>query len=400
MLDVNFQRKVDRYVGVPICRLLSLFHRNPGKTKGSINPKRILLILLSEMGSLVLAYPAMLRLKRRYPNASFHFLLFEKNREILELLDIVPRENIFTVSNDSMTGFVRDSLGFMKRMRRAKMDLTIDLELFARISSIYSFFSGASTRVGFHPYNQEGLYRGGFINRPVMYNPYHHLSRQFINMVEAVDSAAMPVSKYPMGAEKLEVPRVRFDPPEIARLKDRFESDFPPVGGEKLVLLYPTGGILPIRAWPLEHFKALGRSLLGKGYAVGVIGLKEDKDLAREIVDHCSDPACIDLTGYTRSIRELMALFHLGALLIANDGGPAHFASMTPLPAIIFFGPETPALYGPLDEDAFCFYTPLSCSPCLTAYNHQNSPCDGDNLCLKMIRPEDVLAKALEILEA
>jgi len=94
-----------------------------------------------------------------------------------------------------------------------------------------------------------------------------------------------------------------------------------------------------------------------------------------------------------------MILFHLASLLITNDGGPGQFAAMTPIPTIIFYGPETPTLYGTLDEEAVIFYVPLACSPCLTAYNHRNSPCDGDNLCLKYIHPDQVVTKALEMLE-
>jgi len=56
-------------------------------------------------------------------------------------------------------------------------------------------------------------------------------------------------------------------------------------------------------------------------------------------------------------------------------------------------------LYGPLSRNAYNFYLPLSCSPCITAYNHRNSPCDGNNVCLKRILPEDVLAKAYQLLE-
>ena len=95
----------------------------------------------------------------------------------------------------------------------------------------------------------------------------------------------------------------------------------------------------------------------------------------------------------------LMLIFQFADLLITNDGGPGQFAAMTPLPAIIFYGPETPHLYGPVDEKATIFYDPLPCTPCLTAYNHRNSPCDGDNQCLKRIAPERVMTKALEILE-
>jgi len=127
--------------------------------------------------------------------------------------------------------------------------------------------------------------------------------------------------------------------------------------------------------------------------------LEKDRDLGKAILSRCENPRCVDLTGYTRTIRELISIFHLASLLITNDGGPGHFAAMTPIPSIIFYGPETPALYGPLDGKAEVFYAGLSCSPCLTAYNHRNSPCDGDNVCLKSIHPDDVLTKALEMLE-
>jgi ADP-heptose:LPS heptosyltransferase len=41
-------------------------------------------------------------------------------------------------------------------------------------------------------------------------------------------------------------------------------------------------------------------------------------------------------------------LFHAADLLITNDGGPGHFATLTPIQTMVFFGPETGKLYGPL----------------------------------------------------
>jgi ADP-heptose:LPS heptosyltransferase len=139
--------------------------------------------------------------------------------------------------------------------------------------------------------------------------------------------------------------------------------------------------------------------LIKKGYVVGIVGLAADKELAAAILSDCNHPACIDLTGYTRTVRELMLIFQFAKLLITNDGGPGQFAALTPVPTIIFYGPETPDLYGPVDDKATLFYNPLPCSPCLSAFNHRNSPCDGDNLCLKQIPPQQVLKNALQILE-
>ncbi len=399
-MNIQFQRAVDRWFGVPLCAALSCLDAILPKSESPRPPRRILVILLSEMGSLVLAYPMFARLKQLYPGASIHALLFAKNREVLDLLGVIPKENLIVIDDRSLGGFAGDILKALRRLRALRFDVVIDCELFARVSSIFSYLSGARTRVGFHRHTQEGLYRGSFMNRPVMYNPYRHLSEQFLTLVGAIESHTVPVAKdAPMPEIELP-PMLEFEASELHRITNRLHTDFPSIKDKKLVLVYPSGGLLPIRAWPLEHYYRLCDALLADGYAVGVIGLKSDKRFGEAIVAHCRNQYCVDLTGYTDSVRHLLGLFHRASLLITNDGGPGQFAALTPVPAIIFFGPETPLLYKSLAKNAFCFHLALPCSPCLTAYNHRTSPCDGDNQCLKRITPENVLAQARQMLGA
>jgi ADP-heptose:LPS heptosyltransferase len=402
-LNINFQRAVDRIAGVPICALLSGYDRFRRFLFGApitpAQPKRILIILLSEMGSLVLAQPMFAKLKQQYPDASLHMLMFAKNREVLDLMAVMPKENVITISDKSLRGLLTDMLSAIRVMRSLKFDVVIDCELFTRVSSIVAYLSGATVRVGFHPHTQEGLYRGDFINRPVMYNPYRHLSQQFLTMVAAIPPSGTPVAKA-AAVELSAPPLLEFAENELQHVGEKLHEDFPVLVGKKLVLVYPDGGILPIRAWPPEYYKQLCDALLQEGYAVALIGLPDAKPLAQQIVSHCAHPHCIDLTGYTKSVRHLLAIFNHASLLITNDGGPGQFSALTRLPTLVFFGPETPALYSPLAPNIHCLYTSLSCSPCLTAYNHRNSPCDGDNQCLKQITPEVVLNKANELLTA
>ena len=397
-MNIKFQRAVDRLVGVPICALLSLVDRLFGRQPPAAAPRNILVILLSEMGSLVLAQPMFARLKQKYPDASIHVMLFAKNREVLDLLGVVPPGNVITLDDRSLSRFVGDSLRAIARARALKLDAVIDCELFSRVSSIFSYLSGARLHVGFHRHTQEGLYRGSFINRPVMYNPYRHLTLQFLTMVAAIGSKSYPLGKDFPAPVPGDPPQLLFADGELEGVATRLHADFPAVAAKRLVLVYPSGGILPIRAWPFESYATLCAGLIAAGYAVGVIGMKDDRPLGQALVKHCASAQCIDLTGYTKSVRELLALFHRAALLITNDGGPGQFAALTPVPSIVFFGPETPLLYRSLSANASCFHSAVSCSPCLTAYNHRLSPCDGDNQCLKQISPEQVLAKAHELL--
>ena len=407
-MNINLQRFIDRWAGIPLCAAVSgvdaLMRRFRPVQVSDKAPRAIVVILLSEMGSLVLANDMFARLKARYPDAPLHALLFRKNREILDPMQVMDPANLHTVDDRSLTSLLSSLWNAVRELRHANVDVAIDCELFSRISSLLSYASGAAVRVGFHRHTQEGLYRGSHINRPVPYNPYHHISAQFLTLARAIDSTAVPKSKLPVLGTPKPPPQVQIDAALIQDVRSRLARDFPAIAGKPLVLVYPGGGILPIRAWPLASYTALCEGLVADGCAVAVIGLKDDQALARQLVANvqAAFPASpvIDLTGYTRSISELLALFHVARLLVTNDGGPGQFAALTPIWTLMLFGPETPALYAPLTPHCYSFYSHWPCSPCLTAYNHRSSYCDGDNQCLKVIEPAAVLAKARECLAA
>ena len=405
-MNINAQRWVDRWVGIPMCAAVSVVNAVVNRVKNPDNtpkaPRAIVIILLSEMGSLVLAHDMFARLKTRYPDAALHALLFGKNREILDLMQVIDSAHVHTVDDKSLMGLLSSLWRAIAELRRARVDVAIDCELFSRISSLLSYASGAAVRVGFHRHTQEGLYRGSHINRPVPYNPYHHISAQFLTLARAIYSTAVPKSKLPVMGSGKPPPHVQLDPTFKAGIEARLAQDFPALAGKPLVLVYPGGGILPIRAWPLASYTALCDGLVADGCAVAVIGLKDDQALAQQLVASVqrtdSGSMVIDLTGYTRSIAELLGLFHVARLLVTNDGGPGQFAALTPIWTLMLFGPETPGLYAPLTPQCHSFYSHWPCSPCLTAYNHRASYCDGDNQCLKVIEPSVVLAKARECL--
>jgi ADP-heptose:LPS heptosyltransferase len=397
-LTIERQRRFDRVAGPFLCWLLTLCHRVKGAEDPPAEVRRILIVLLSEMGSLVLTQPMFDRLRQRHPSATFFVLCSEQNRDALDLLDIIPADQIIVVRTGSQSAFALDSVRAVKRMRALRVDAVLDLELFARVSAIFAGLSGAKIRVGFHRHTQEGLYRGDFMNRPVLYNPYRHIAQQFVTLADAIDSRTVPAAKASIDATLPRLPLLLLRPGELTAAHDNLVRAYPSIAGRKLVFLCPGGGSLPVRAWPVSSFIHVGRDLTARGFAVGIVGTRADRELAEKIRGACGSALCVDLTGYTASVRELTVLLHLGMLLITNDGGPGHFAALTPVPSIVLFGPETPALYGSLSPRAVNLHKPPPCSPCLSAYNYRRSPCDGDNVCLKSISPEEVLALANDLL--
>lgn len=397
-MKIHTQRATDRLIGTFLCGILSLFPWRYRQVPSGFRPKNILVIILSEMGSLALAGSMFTRIREKYPDASVHLLLFQRNLGFLEVLGLVPKNRMITVDDRSFGAFFFSSMRALRRLRRIGMDTVLDCELFSRISSLYSLLSGAKVRAGFHRHTQEGLFRGDFINRPLLYNPYRHISEQFVHLVESIDGQGAPLVKETLFSKDLPIGLLTVAPGEIEAFSQGLQRDFPHLRGMQLVLVYPGGGLLPIRAWPVKYYEEVVNGLLASRYAVGVVGLEQDKGLAKAILSSCRSEFCLDLTGYTKTVRDLILLLHRTSLLISNDGGPGHFASMTAIPSIVLYGPETPTLYGVMGPKAHHFYNPISCSPCLTAYNHRRSPCDGNNVCLKGISPQTVLLKAHELL--
>jgi ADP-heptose:LPS heptosyltransferase len=400
-MKIQTQRWIDRWLGQLLCAVLSIWARFSPRGKPGVQlprePRHILVILLSEMGSVVLAGPMFAALRERYPSATVHVLQLKKNQEVAKLLGLASPEHLHALDDSAGLGLLGDIWRVCMTLRRLPLDAVIDCELFSRISSLMSYLSGAPLRVGFTPHTQEGLYRGSFINKAIPYNPYQHISKQFLSLVDALGADAMPRNK---AAPIRELPQdtglsVPFSTAELQDYRQKMLADHPTLTGRQVVLMYAGGGLLPERAWPAAHYAQVARGLCQAGHAVGLIGLRDDAQLARDLKAQVNSDLCVDLTGYTRSIRELLMLFHGADLLITNDGGPGHFASLTPIRTMVFFGPETGRLYGPLGPRAQVLESGIACSPCLSAYNHRETFCDGDNQCLKRIAADPVLADAL-----
>lgn len=405
-MKLTTQRRIDRYVGIPACFVLTALVRvldwfRPRPQRGET--PRVLFIELSEMGSTILASAAIKRLQDRYRSADHCFVIFKRNAPSLRLLGLFPNDCIFTMRDDSVGALLVDVFRFMQFCRRHRIDTAIDLELFSRISSLLALLSGATNRVGFHNYRGEGLYRGEHLTHRVHYNPYLHMAQNFLALVESLESDPSEIPQ-PKRALPLEAPPVRIgtDAEASTYVRRQLLECYPGLSREHrlVVVNHHAGNLLPLRMWPMDRFSELVQRLLAHDPRILVVlmGIAEGAPSARDITAAAGDGRCIDFVGRTRTLTDVIELFHQSELLITNDSGPAHFATLTTIKSITLFGPETPVLYGTLGEDAVALYANLACSPCLSALNHRNSPC-ADNVCLKAISVDRVFAEAERLLE-
>ena len=400
-MKLKTMRAVDYWIGIPLCFLCTLVVRLFGKPKGPEKPQRILFIELSEMGSTVIANPALQKAKDKL-GAEIFFLIFERNADSLRLLDTVPEANIITIRETSVAALALDSLRFLRWARKAKIDTVVDLELFSRYSALLTGLSGAMRRVGFHRFHCEGLYRGEMLTHRVNYNGHIHIAKNFICMVNALlaSTPEVPYSKTHVSDEEIRVPIQDVPEPDKEYVRGLVREVYPEYRPDyhRIVLINPNSSeLLPQRRWSRENFAALAAMVVREWDDVLVLitGSPSEREEALRMQESVGHPRFRSLAGMHK-VMALIPLYNIATVLVTNDSGPAHFSAITPIRSIVLFGPETPKLYGSLGNTE-SITADLSCSPCVTAANQKNSACN-DAVCMRMITPERVLESVRGVL--
>jgi ADP-heptose:LPS heptosyltransferase len=395
-MKIDTMRKVDYFAGIPLCLLATLIIRLTGLVTGQRfqRPRKVLFIELSEMGSAILADPAM-RKMRQAGNTELYFLIFKSNAASLRLLNTIPEARVFTIRADGLLNLAVDSLRFLVWARRCMIDTVIDLELFSRYSALLAGLSGAANRIGFHAFYNEGLYRGDMLTRRVAYNPRLHIAKNFIALVNAAlaDRQELPFSKTLIDDSEISLARAEVSENAIATIRDRIRAEYPSYDRmrHRIVLINPNASdLLPQRRWMPDYFVTVMRGLLADDddLLVLITGAPAEREEAERLKQQVGHERCVNFAG-RQQLEELPALYGIADAMLTNDSGPGHFSAVTGLRTFVIFGPETPHLYGSLGNST-PIYAGLACSPCVSAANHRKTPC-ADNVCLQVIKPEVVL---------
>src|SRR5262249_46881968 len=137
MKSSRLLRFTDRYLGTALCQLISIpaVIGLSGKVD-SRKPRKILVIELFEMGAASMISPSLSYLRKSEPSLELYCLTTEGMRETWAALGQIPPENVFTIKDKGIIGFGLSALRQVWELRRIRLDLVIDYELFFRASGI------------------------------------------------------------------------------------------------------------------------------------------------------------------------------------------------------------------------------------------------------------------------
>jgi ADP-heptose:LPS heptosyltransferase len=288
------------------------------------------------------------------------------------------------------------------RIRRENIDSVLDFEFFARSSAVLAYLSGASRRVGYHSFHGDGPWRGDLMTHRLVYNPHLHALRGFLVLAEALwrDPSRLPALDLDLASLDETIMQFRPSESETEEVRQTLLEATGSREPRPLVLLNANASdLIPLRKWEGERYVELARRLLARfpDLHVAFTGSPSEAPPIDALVRQVADRRCFSMAGRT-TMRQLLVLYTLSDVLVTNDSGPAHFATLTEVDVVTLTGPETPKVFGVLGPRSHIIWLGLPCSPCVSAYNNRLSSC-RDNLCMQGITVDRVYDTVRGLLE-
>ncbi len=322
----------------------------------NINPSRILVIQLRQIGDVLLCTPAVRALRKRFPDAHLAFLADKVPSRVLEenpdLDEVIVR--------DAAKGKLAP-VRTIREVRQKNFDLVIDFLANPRTTMI-SMLSGAKLTLSYANTRRARFYK-------ITAEP------------EGVFSAQQKLSL--LRVLGCETDDLALEMPVPRRAEEKIESWFQNTDALKrpLVCLDPFSK-WPVLEYPPAHHLELA-SLMRERWGATIIicwgpGRKEDADKMAE------EETSLYIAPPT-DLMEAAALYKKADLWVGNDGGARHLAASQGTPTFAVFGPTghewTPA--GDIHQSVAM--DGISCRPCNKRYCpevHHN--------CMNKFAPEEV----------
>jgi len=320
------------------------------------NIQRILLVRsLFRMGDSILATPALLLMRKNFPQAKIDFVGPPIAKALLQNL---PMDHCYVVFQ-SFPKVCWSYLLLLKQIRAVKYDLALDV-------------SGSSTAlgafiIGFSAARWRAGLRGKWEHWFNLRLPKPASKSQYANMPELI--AALGLESEPI------FPKLILSMEEKALGRKRMATLVAPAES-KVVGVFIGGRKSRGKRWEKENFLELATRLLADGVRAIIFVGPEERELLPYFTAALSPRAAVVCEADARAFAGLIANCDL---FIACDSGPVHLACALGIPTVAIFLKNNFTHWGPPAELARIVYRQgaLSVDAVFTACRHDLWPPDG-----------------------
>ncbi len=329
--------------------------------------KHICFIKMLGGGSLMIAYPALLALRRQYPDATFSLLCAQGTRPFAQTLGLFDR--IDEVSDASLFRLVTS--GARAWFNNFGVDTIVDLEVYSRLTTVISTLSCARNRVGF--YLEAVFWRKSLYTHLIYFNRFSGTFLWYDAVARLLGAEPAPVE------EAQQMMRARFKPSEAVSASVC-----------RIALGHACSDLGRERMLDSEQWLAIFREHLqaddqAEVVLLGTAGERPPTtEIIRALEPHFPRLRFLNLCGEL-SLDESIRMLATCRSFWGIDSSLLHYARLLGLACMSFWGPTEPSMrLRPIPSlHETVRYGKVPCSPCI--HVAEKPPCGGNNICMQSL---------------
>lgn len=323
-------------------------------------------------GSLVIALPALLGLRHKYPHVRLSLVTTSALKPFAEVLAIF--DDIIIVNDKSLYMLCVSGMRSLQRLFR--VDTILDFEVYSKLTTVFSTLTCARNRISF--YLGSTFWREHIATHLIFFNRFagsFHFYEAAVAALGADPATRVSCALHVARANGIEV----YESPRNGRVST--------CNAPSRICVSPACSALSNeRMLTGSQWERVLPRLVGEAEEVVVLGGPADAATADSVIKHgqrvLPHIAWVNACD-GRSLRESLHVLAGCARLIAIDSSLLHFARLFGIPTVSFWGPTAPMTLlkdapGPAEE---VWYEKVRCSPCI--HVAETPPCFGQNICIE-----------------
>lgn len=332
-----------------------------------LQPFRILIRASNWLGDSVISVPAVRAIKTGRPDAH---ITIAAPKKIAAIWKLVPEvDEIIPLPKRGLFATVRAI------RRQPRFDVAVVFPNSLR-SALEVWLSGIPRRVGYRGHSRKWL-----LNQIVPENervgPPEHQAFHYLRIAKNLGAE---ISGEFIASKKM--PNAQRPTPN---------SQLSTLNSQLLVGLCPGAEYGPAKRWLPERFAEAATSIAMQRDVKWILfGTKKDAEIGEKICTTLGDH-CVNRIGQT-TIQQLIDELRECRLLLTNDTGTMHLASLLGVPVVAIFGSTEPRMTGPLGDGHVILRHQVECSPCFLRQ------CPIDFRCMKAVTVQEAVDAVLSML--
>ena len=327
-----------------------------------LQPFRILIRSGNWLGDAVMSAAAVRAIKNGRPDAHVTIAAPAKIAPVWKLVPEV--DAILPLASNSLFAVVRSIRG------RPDFDVAILFPNSLRVA-LEALLSGVRRRVGYRGHSRNWLLNQVIPERPPP-RRLEHQSARYLRIAQICGAGHSQQS--------------------TANIQIAASNQSSAINDQQLKIgLCPGAEYGPAKRWLAERFAEAAVKVAAQAPVQWVLfGTPKDAEIGEQIAARLGD-SCVNRIGQT-TLEQLILALRECRLLLTNDTGTMHLASLLGVPVVAIFGSTEPGLTGPLGDHHIVLRHHVECSPCFLR------ECPIDFRCMKGVGIQEVVDAVSSIL--